>query len=203
MKYYSIITSESLEHHGIKGQRWGVRRYQNTDGTRTAEGKKRERTGKKEKSPEEIAAKKEKMKKVAKVAGATLTIAACAGIYMANKDAIDGAVKHAIKNIEVQQAFKPLKERAYAEANKEKIMKSPGKLNRYKDYYSENEVKNAITKLNQTRDLHNLQQDKISRGAKYAQAFLLYGTAITSAYALTKSPLVQDAKKANNKKKHS
>lgn len=30
-----------LQHHGIKGQRWGVRRYQNPDGTLTEEGKKR------------------------------------------------------------------------------------------------------------------------------------------------------------------
>lgn len=32
-----------LFHHGIKGQRWGVRRYQNKDGTRTPEGKARRR----------------------------------------------------------------------------------------------------------------------------------------------------------------
>ena len=31
-----------LEHHGIKGQRWGVRRFQNPDGTLTAAGKKRD-----------------------------------------------------------------------------------------------------------------------------------------------------------------
>lgn len=35
---------EMLEHHGIKGQKWGVRRYQNEDGTRTAAGKKREKS---------------------------------------------------------------------------------------------------------------------------------------------------------------
>jgi hypothetical protein len=30
-----------LAHHGIKGQKWGVRRYQNEDGSLTDEGKKR------------------------------------------------------------------------------------------------------------------------------------------------------------------
>lgn len=30
-----------LYHHGIKGQKWGVRRYQNEDGSLTAEGKER------------------------------------------------------------------------------------------------------------------------------------------------------------------
>lgn len=30
-----------LYHHGIKGQKWGIRRFQNPDGTRTAAGKKR------------------------------------------------------------------------------------------------------------------------------------------------------------------
>lgn len=31
-----------IQHYGIKGMKWGVRRYQNKDGTLTAEGKKRE-----------------------------------------------------------------------------------------------------------------------------------------------------------------
>lgn len=30
-----------LRHHGIKGQKWGVRRFQNKDGSLTADGKKR------------------------------------------------------------------------------------------------------------------------------------------------------------------
>ena len=33
--------SGELYHHGIKGQKWGVRRFQNTDGTLTAAGKER------------------------------------------------------------------------------------------------------------------------------------------------------------------
>lgn len=31
-----------IEHHGIKGQKWGVRRFQNKDGTLTAEGRQRQ-----------------------------------------------------------------------------------------------------------------------------------------------------------------
>lgn len=34
---------DQLYHHGILGQKWGVRRFQKTDGTRTAEGKRRDR----------------------------------------------------------------------------------------------------------------------------------------------------------------
>lgn len=38
---WAYSDSPSLEHHGIKGQRWGVRRYQNADGSLTSAGKKR------------------------------------------------------------------------------------------------------------------------------------------------------------------
>lgn len=38
--------SSELYHHGIKGQKWGVRRFQNPDGTRTLEGKRRYSTRK-------------------------------------------------------------------------------------------------------------------------------------------------------------
>ena len=36
-----------LYHSGVKGQKWGQRRYQNPDGTLTAEGKARYRNAKK------------------------------------------------------------------------------------------------------------------------------------------------------------
>lgn len=38
---WRYIPTEELYHHGVQGQKWGIRRYQNPDGTLTAEGKRR------------------------------------------------------------------------------------------------------------------------------------------------------------------
>lgn len=39
MAIYVYQNSYDLEHSGIKGMKWGVRRYQNPDGSLTPEGK--------------------------------------------------------------------------------------------------------------------------------------------------------------------
>ena len=38
---YKIVKADELFHHGIKGQKWGIRRYQNKDGSLTKAGLKR------------------------------------------------------------------------------------------------------------------------------------------------------------------
>ena len=38
---YECIRETDISHHGIHGMKWGVRRYQNLDGTLTSTGKKR------------------------------------------------------------------------------------------------------------------------------------------------------------------
>ncbi len=54
------MNEDSLYHHGIKGQRWGVRRFQNKDGTRTEAGKKHQ----KELTDDEKAAKDRRNKNI-------------------------------------------------------------------------------------------------------------------------------------------
>lgn len=42
LKHYAIFYEKcDLAHHGVKGQKWGIRRYQNKDGSLTAEGRSR------------------------------------------------------------------------------------------------------------------------------------------------------------------
>lgn len=41
MSNYNVIFSNELYHHGVKGQKWGIRRYQNPDGSLTPEGRAR------------------------------------------------------------------------------------------------------------------------------------------------------------------
>ena len=78
--------SDELYHHGIRDQKWGIRRFQNADGTLTPAGKERYGRGNSDKNTNSEskgnAINKEKLKKAAKIAGAAVGTAAVAyGAY--------------------------------------------------------------------------------------------------------------------------
>lgn len=69
---------DELQHHGIKGMKWGVRRYQKKDGSLTPAGKKRSYQDR------EGAKRKIDKKKIAGMAIMTATVATAAAVYGTN-----------------------------------------------------------------------------------------------------------------------
>jgi len=85
MRYY-----DELYHHGVKGMKWGVRRYQNKDGTLTAAGKRREaKQAKRDSDPDR---NKRIAKRVAAMAVMGATVAAAAVLYKKNPAAVNKVV---------------------------------------------------------------------------------------------------------------
>ena len=83
--------SNELYHFGIKGQKWGIRRFQNKNGGLTSAGRKRyddnesgNSSGKKELTPEQRAARNKKIRTAAIITGAT-AVAAISAVVIAKK----------------------------------------------------------------------------------------------------------------------
>jgi hypothetical protein len=87
---YTINGKEfELQHHGVKGMKWGVRRYQNKDGTLTAAGKKRYN----ELSDEERSAKnKQTAKRVAAALVMTASVGVAVAAYRKNPAAVNAVL---------------------------------------------------------------------------------------------------------------
>lgn len=111
-----MMTTETnyLVHHGIKGQKWGVRRFQNLDGSRTSAGLAHDRalyaekTGKSSNNVSDSAetsrkgltdSQKQALKTVGKAALIAGSVAAAGYLYARNKDAVDAAFSTMAKNI--------------------------------------------------------------------------------------------------------
>ena len=149
-----MTNQNELYHFGIKGQKWGVRRFQKKDGTLTSAGKKRysddtppakkkpkskhqrileskyRKAGLSKEEAEAAAIKRIKAERVVAVAGAmTITAAAAYVAYGHFKPQADGMIKagKTLQRVEMQKTDK-LHDAFYAAKNKQDKIKYAGKL---------------------------------------------------------------------------
>ena len=130
-----------LAHHGVKGQRWGVRRFQNTDGSLTEKGKRRMKTlqGKSDK----LDAKKAKlnspknMVKLSKYKSLSADRHAAANRHKADEDFYRNKASYALNNHGAKVATKN------ADKAHTKYVQEAKKAAEYDDYITKHQNKES------------------------------------------------------------
>lgn len=137
---------DELYHYGVMGMHWGIRRYQNPDGTLTPEGKRRQ-----------IIEKNKFDKKMAK--------------------------KH------MKEVNKERRKAANFEKRKARIAKDPEQLRKNMDMFSNEEIANAMQRIDWNNKLADMRNSKIEKGKIQADKILSYGQTLNTAIDFLNSPV--------------
>lgn len=137
---------KELYHHGVLGMKWGVRRYQNKDGSLTSAGRKRYN------SPDDKA-----KKKISSINSKTAE--------KIKKIRAEGKSKLKIAKAEEKAAAKIAKEEA--KYNTKAKNASDAKAKTIKDM-SDDEIRQRINRIRLEKELASLQPEQVSAGKKFA-----------------------------------
>lgn len=153
-----------LYHHGIKGQKWGVRRFQNPDGSYTSAGKAHRNSDGNASKNSDHDAKMARAKKIAAVAGA-ITLAAAAAYVATNPQArefVANAAKKGVDGIQNSKAINSVK-------NNNAARQAAGiSTNNWKKM-STSELKSAIERLEMEKKYIGLRKETTSAGKAFAK----------------------------------
>lgn len=163
--------SDYLTHHGILGMKWGVRRYQNKDGTLTPSGKRRQSIieSSREEGIRVAKSKKQAQKKGEDVASALITAQ--------RKAKTTGNVdKDFLNNPNISQKAKN-KVLSSAEATKRKAKKSTKTETKT---LSDEELRKVVNRLQMERQYSQLTSESVSKGKEYTQKVIKAGTTVAA-----------------------
>lgn len=150
---YMIYKSNELYHHGILGMKWGVRRYQNKDGSLTAAGRKRY-----DDQMAKIEAKTQKLRNKQEVA--------------AKKKAIKDARQN-LRNMRQGKKSEAEQAEMDIETKKAKILESRSAKALYDNanLFSFQELNAAKMRLELERNIKNMEPATVSKGKAAANRF--------------------------------
>lgn len=155
--------STVLCHHGILGMHWGIRRYQNKDGSLTTAGEKRYNTdGDKKELTEEQKQQRQKLKKVAIGAGvAAVALAGIAAYRIYDRDYKD----YVVKGEQIIQRISKMEEKGKLNSTFYGSFKK-GDMARYERFlphhYDQREKGDHLKKVIQAKDTIKLASEKHS-----------------------------------------
>lgn len=131
-----------IYHHGVKGMKWGVRRYQNKDGSLTARGKKRLGIG------DSISGyfKKRKAESVKKKAAA-------------EKQKAEDEQRKKVEDVETKKA-------AVLKSRSAKVLYENA------DLFTTEELRTAKARLELERDISRLSPEEVNSGQRFADKFV-------------------------------
>ena len=152
--------SNELYHWGVKGMRWGVRRYQNKDGTLTKAGQARYR-----KELSKIRAEKKTLDNRDKVQA---KIDELDSMKRENRLRKKGSSGKSANQSSVEKPGETVEEK------KARILKSHSakEIYRNKDLFTDKELMDAYLRLNTERNIKSLVPAEVSRGKKIINTYV-------------------------------